>query len=163
MKFSENYISLLKAKGCNELNDSEYSPPSLRKERDRALFESYTKAIRERNFKSQAEAINYARLQPAPRFYIDGVFARMVINNMRKGEPMGVTGYYRVLKFQELYRRFMKEKDNPKYAGKPSTELCDIIVEQPAPEFYVSYRSARLIIARQREEQWLELKKKARR
>lgn len=76
---------------------------------------------------------------------------------------MGVKGESRIRKFTELYRRFQEERAKPKNASLSTLEVCNIIVEQPAPEFYISNRSARLIISRQKEKLWGEMTRKIKR
>lgn len=108
-------------------------------------------------------AVDYARLHEAPRFYIEGEFCLMVINRMRAGKPMGVTGEARVRKFRELYSRFLAEKERLGGKNVSTLQICNIIVEQPAPEFYISNRSARAIIKEQRELQCREMLRRLRR
>ena len=135
---------------------------SLRMQRDEALFEAYTRALRERNFASQSEAINFVRRGPAPRFFIDGNFCTIVIGRMRRGKPTGLKGEQRKRKFYDLYRLFLQEKAKPGNESLPVREICSRIVEMPAPEFYLNYRAASGIIARQRELKIKELEKWAR-
>ena len=124
---------------------------SLRQLRDEALFEAYTQAIRDMDFASQSEAIDYVRRNKAPRFYIDGHFCAIIIGRMQKGMPTQLKGEQRKRKFDELYRLFREEKAKPENEGVSDGEICMRIVEMPAPEFYLNYRAASGIVARQRE------------
>lgn len=124
---------------------------SLREQRDEALFEAYTQAIREKFFASQSDAIDYVRRNKAPRFYIDGHFCAIIIGRMQKGLPTQLKGEQRKRKFDELFRLFKEEKAKPENAGVSDGEICMRIVEMPAPEFYLNYRAASGIIAKERE------------
>lgn len=134
----------------------------LREERDRALFDAYSKAIGEIQFASQCEAVDYVRTHEAPRFYIDGEFCRIVINRIRNGRPMNVYCYHQIERFKELARRFEIERADPRNKNLSTLAICNIIVEQKAPEFYLSNRRAREILASQKEIRCKEMLKRAR-
>lgn len=119
-------------------------------QRDRALFETYTRALQERHFASPGEAINYVRKHPAPRFYIDGNFCAIIIGRMLKGQPTGLKGKQRERKFKELFRLYLIEAEKPENKGMPKREICSRIVEMPAPEFYLNYRATNGILTAQR-------------
>lgn len=138
------------------MSNREKKDSTLRRERDRVLFDIYADAIRHHNFVSQVEAVEYVRKCMAPRFYIDGDFCNIVINRMLRGlecEKMGPNGRR---KFAELFDRYKKMRAIPEYANLTPQAICDLIVDQPAPEFYISNRTARMVLAREKERRWKE-------
>ena len=128
-----------------------YKDTDLREQRDRAIFDAYNKALVERGFESQAEAVEYVRTHSAPRFFISAEFCAIVISRLAAGKHPGVSGYQRIRKFRELYRRYLIETDDPKNANASLREICGRIVDQEAPEFYLNFRATSEIINRQRE------------
>lgn len=136
------------------MNKREPKSTYLREERDRALFEAYTKALRNIRFNTQEEAINYVRTHEAPKFYISGEFAAYVIGRMLRGVSMGVTGIQRIKKFKELFRRFCEVKNTPRMKGLSNKDICSLLVDEPAPEFYINYRMAKGILLEQRKLVW---------
>lgn len=74
---------------------------------------------------------------------------------MRRGEPTGLKNPDKIRKFDELRARVEKYiEENPEEAekyGMPT--ICEEIVNQPAPEFYICHNTAKQIILRQRKRQ----------
>ena len=124
------------------------------------MFEAYTNALREHDFASQSEAINYVCSHGAPRFYIDAEFCAIVIGRMRRGSPTGLKGKHRLRKFNELYRLYKLERAKPGNEKSTVKEICARIVEMPAPEFYLNYRAASGIIAEQRAKKMQAIERK---
>ncbi len=121
----------------------------LKRRRDRDLFEKYACALSSKTFKTQKEAVDYVRLHPAPRFYISAQAASAYINALLSGNSVDGLSSSSLRRLKELYRRFneMRKEDNAKRMSVFS--LCQIIVEQDAPEFYIGYDHASKIICRE--------------
>lgn len=128
-----------------------YKDTDLRRQRDKAIFDAYNKALVERGFQTQSEAVEYVRTHPAPRFYISVEFCAIVISRLVAGKHPGVSGRQRIRKFRELYRRYLIETDKPENGNLSMREICGMIVDQEAPEFYLNFRATSEIINRQRE------------
>ena len=128
-----------------------YKDTDLREQRDKAIFDAYKKALAERDFQTQSEAVEYVRTHPAPRFFISAEFCAIVISRLAAGKHPGVSGHQRIRKFRELYRRYLIETDKPENASLSMREICWRIVDQEAPEFYLNFRATSEIINRQRE------------
>ena len=121
----------------------------LKKQRDRALFDSYRTALENRHFVSQHEAVDYIRRSPAPRFYISAQAAAVYINLMNSGKPLAGLNLSSRRRIREIYNRYRIMKASERYAGMSTFRICQIIVEEPAPEFYIGYELARKIICRE--------------
>lgn len=132
----------------------------LRKQRDIALFESYSKAIQEHDFANQKEAFDYVRKHAAPRFFSSNMFCESMITKMLNGQPTGLKNPQAVRKYNELFRRYKQKAEQ--YPEKTIREICAIIVDEPAPEFYLNRRITQWIIAREKKERWEEIMKKMR-
>lgn len=135
----------------------------LREERDRALFEAYNRAVATMDFESQCEAIDYARTHEAPRFYVDADFLHIVIGRIRRGVDIGVDGELSRQKFLDMYELVIQERTKPENAFLSIMDLCCMVVNMPAPSFYIGYSSARHIISKQRKLKWEEVQRRARR
>ena len=142
----------------SSLNIKQKKSLSLREERDRAVFEAYNQAITQNDFKSQDEACKYVRKMKAPRFYVSPEFCGIVIGRMLRGEPTGVDGEASKRKFNELFRRYLAYQS----VGEKATliSICYNIVYEEAPEFYLSTRSIRYIIFKEKERQCEELRRR---
>lgn len=142
----------------NELKISKKKTVYLREERDRAVFDAYNNAIKNHIFKTQEDAFDYVRTHPAPRFFIEPEFCTTVICRMLRGEPMGIKGEHQRRKFNELFRRYKGYLSA--HPGCSSIVVCSVIVNESAPEFYISNRSIRFIISKQREDKCREMQRR---
>ena len=88
---------------------------------------------------------------PSRRFWVSDIRAALVVSAMIRGEAhletMNITkrGMY-----EEIHRRVMLMlEDNP---NKTISELCSIVVAQPAPKFYITPGSAKIMVCKARKE-----------
>lgn len=132
----------------------------LRKQRDRALFESYSEAIKVHDFATQKEAYDYVRTHPAPRFFSSHLFCASMIKKMLDGVPTGLKSPQSIRKYNELFKRYLERSEQ--YPDKSIEEICAIIVDEPAPEFYLNRRITQWVIARERKEIWETMLKRTR-
>lgn len=118
----------------------------LKEMRDKALYEVYVKCLSNGSFSSQSELAEYASKQPAPQFFIESHTLSLIfgmiearislisLNSMSRKRAWTLYGMYQQWK-----------KDNP--GSTLSRErICEILVEEPAPEFYLNSETARKII-----------------
>lgn len=119
----------------------------LKQQRDAALFEAYKDALETKSFRFQRDAVNWARTHQAPRFFVSPIVCALFMSKMEKGLYIqGINASSR-RKYDELFRRFRQQKN-----ASPSSStisICEQIVEQTAPEFYIGYVLARTIINRE--------------
>lgn len=119
----------------------------LKSIRDRDLFLCYQKALKEKDFKNQWEAIEYVRKSPAPRFYISSKVCSLLLGKLFAGqklEKMHPLAYRRIKHLEKLYRGIVSGE--AKYQGLSRERICEMLVDTPAPEFYVSNIYATRII-----------------
>lgn len=119
----------------------------LKEARDRDLFLAYQKALRNNEFRNQWEAIEYIRTHPAPRFYISARECSLLLGKMFAGkrlDRMHPLCVKRINELARLYKECVRGEFGEK--GMSRERMCEIIVDMPAPEFYVSNRYATRIV-----------------
>ncbi|MBR5660576.1 MAG: hypothetical protein IKW99_03405 [Bacteroidales bacterium] len=86
------------------------------------------------------------RRQPAPRFFIDSRTASLLLGKIRSKEflmRLHPSSRRMILCLDERYARYLRE--HPKCALSRE-RVMEFLVEEPAPEFYITAESARKII-----------------
>lgn len=121
----------------------------LRKRRDRALFQAYQKALQENEFSDQREAVDYVRKNEAPRWFVSKEFCAAVISSWIRGKEFCKMRVNKRRKFQALYEIYQKLKQEFPYSSLNHLELCGVIVDLPAPEWYIDHQLASRIITEQ--------------
>lgn len=100
----------------------------------------------------QKEAERKVVAHRAECFYIQGHAAYSVLRKVFYGEtdeiPVCNANSRRM--YEEIYRRVLAKSLSPEYEGLGLRELCDIVVEEEAPEFYMSPASFRHILSMER-------------
>jgi len=122
----------------------------LKETRDRDLFACYQRALKENNFQNQWEAIEYVRRCPAPRFYISSKVCAILMGKMFAGkrlERMHPLAYKRLQHLAKMYRAYVSGEAGAK--GLSRERICEILVDMPAPEFYINNVYASRIINRE--------------
>lgn len=95
------------------------------------------------------------------RFWVSDIRAALVVSAIMRGEPVLETMWpLRREMYEEIYRRVLKlRRDFPKSS---ISELCARVVMQPAPKFYLTAGSAKMIICKARKkwvkEKWKRLR-----
>lgn len=122
-------------------------------ERDKDLYKVYLTALREQDLDSMYAAAEWCRNQPAPRFYISArslySYILRIEREYREYGTVILGGLHRlsrekVLDLYEMYYEYMKE--HPYCTDRMS--LCERLVEQPAPKFYLEVDRAYQILSR---------------
>ncbi len=119
----------------------------LKAVRDRDLFLCYQKALRECDFKNQWEAIEYVRQSPAPRFYISSKACSLLLGKIFAGQrlvKMHPLAYRRIKCLEKMYKNYVSGAAGCR--GLSRERVCEILVDMPAPEWYVSNAYATRII-----------------
>lgn len=87
---------------------------------------------------------------PSRRFWVSVERAAVVLSKMEKGDSLSQMGRTRREMFHEIYRRAKElQKKDPTLSIR---QLAIQVVYQPAPKFYLTADSARVIIYRARRE-----------
>ena len=116
----------------------------LRKEMQEALYKSYLKIYESGECETQYQAIDRARKSRAPHFFTTAKNCCYVLKLMEDGMDTGLRNPDKIRKFEELKRLADEWKQKDEYPGLLS--VCREIVEQPAPEYYICYSTAKQMI-----------------
>lgn len=94
---------------------------------------------------------------PSSRFWITEQRAAIVLGQMKRGETFPDAYPQKREMYKELYRRAEKIwKENPNMSVY---SVASIVVEQPAPSFYMSTTLCNLIISRAKRREWSKRKR----
>lgn len=132
----------MKGKGCI---------PNYSEERIDDLMTSYTSLLASYDgYIDPEELFQRVVEMPSKRFWVSAERAAIVLSNMEKGDTFDSMGRTRREMFHEIYRRAKEmQKKNPTMSIR---QLAIQVVYQPAPKFYLTAGSARVIISRVRRE-----------
>ena len=122
----------------------------LREERDRALFEAYCKALKEHDFKTSKEAVNFVRTSPAPKWFTSPDRCAAEISRLIRGMRPFVRGRVRLKKYSDLLKAYKAACADPANELCCHYAICEKIVETPAPQWYLGYKQAFDIIIREK-------------
>ena len=120
----------------------------LKRARDRALYDAYKSALKEREFRNQDEAIAYVCQHASPRFWISPENLAAEISRILQGRPTVARGPHSRRRIAVLYERYQARRMG--CPAMPRIAICEILVEEQAPEFYISRDFARQVINRHR-------------
>ena len=121
----------------------------LKSERDEALYYAYRRVIAENNYMTQREAIEAAINSEAPQFFIPSKALSLHIGRIRRNCPQPRQNMATKRKLGELYDRYVRFMEENPDTKMRHYEICEMLVEQPAPEFYISAEMAKRIIRRE--------------
>lgn len=133
----------------------------FRGQRDDDLFRAYSAAW-ERAYMND-EYVCLSRLMEevvatsAQRFYVSEERAAIVLSKMLQGQSIAHMQLQKRRMFEEIYRRFLALMQRRPYLRYQ--EAVTIVVNQPAPEFYLTIGSAIVILHRIRKRRREEARK----
>lgn len=116
------------------------------RERDEDLMRSFKEVLRDSRGLSLPQILEEATQRPTKKFWVSEGRAAIVIGAMRRGMTIDNMIPERQEMYREIYRRVCREMDaNPDLC---LTHAVRQVIEQPAPKFYLSRKSAKTIIYR---------------
>lgn len=120
-------------------------------ERNEDMMRAYMQEISRCDQIFLPQVFNRVVNMPSKRFWVSAERAAIVISNMMRGDTLSNMRPTKREMFQEIYRRVKEiQKKNPKMS---IYEMALMVVQQPAPKFYLTAGSAKVIIYRIRK-QW---------
>lgn len=121
------------------------------KERADDLMRAYNEYIASCKYILMEDVCKHVVNMPTKRFWVSGIRASLVISKMMRGEAnLNKMCATKRDMFEEIFRRVIKLRET--YPNKSISELCAIVVAQPAPKFYLTPGSARIYICKARYE-----------
>lgn len=125
-------------------------------ERSDDLMRAYDEYISACEYIRMPDVYAYIVNMPSSRFWVSGIRAALVVSAMMRGEPVldGMWPTKREM-YEEIFRRVAEmSKANPQLN---ISELCARVVCQPAPKFYLTPGSAKVMVCKARKE-WMKRK-----
>ena len=121
-----------------------YRREFLTVQRNMDLYNAYKQVVSEMNIIVLDEALELTVNSPAKRFYISadrayGVLVRWDLHGVTR-----LISDERQEMYEELHERIKELK--PLYPNTPLMHLVEMVIEQPAPKFYLKIKSAKTIL-----------------
>lgn len=129
----------------------------LRKEKDREIYSLYLKGLREQHFSNMHEAADWVRSQPASKFYISSKALVNYIGAMKHGSippKMFSSNEKKIKILYQMYLDFVASNPDCKLSRE---RICEILVDEPAPMFFICHDSCMKAILRERTRHMSEL------
>lgn len=98
---------------------------------------------------TQLEAWKKTLSHPAPRYYVTPKRAYMVLCDMVKGDFTKVDAIQENKRrmFYSMYDKLLELSQLPQFMGKSLWFICQFLVSQPAPEFYLTPNALAMIFS----------------
>lgn len=122
----------------------------MRQEKDHELYLTYLRGLRVCHFSSMHEAADWVRSQPASKFYISSKSLVNSIAEILRGENSFNSGSLRdkkILLLYDMYQSFLAEHPESNLSRE---KICEILVDSPAPRFYIGHESCLKALLRER-------------
>ena len=115
-------------------------------ERNAELYALYRKFMRETN-STHSEAVRAAVNSPASRYWVSPNYLYRMITNKRHGESHSPLRRMKKSSLYDcLYSDFLKMKEQPLCRDLSMEAICDLLVNRPAPSFFLSEKRGDEII-----------------
>lgn len=119
----------------------------FKQERDNDLINVYRLAMKSAKYPvNLTEVLTHVVNSPSKRFWVSSERASNVISEMYAGKDLSGMKLNKRLMFREIFRIVKQMKDLPQYRNCRLSELVSTAIEQPAPRFYITPESAKIII-----------------
>ncbi len=119
-------------------------------ERNRNILDAFHREVSSCKHVDIPNVFNSIVNKPSCRFWVSPERASVVINRMIHGDTLSSMKPNKREMYKEIFRRVQKmRKSNP---DAPIRRLVSIIVEEPAPKFYLTAESAKVIYYRSKAE-----------
>ena len=126
-------------------------------ERLENLMRVYDDYIMSCDYIRMPEVYAYIAKAPADRFYVSDARAAVVVSDMMQGKSLTDMRPLKREMFEEIGRRVMELRGlHPSWTMR---KLCAEVVGQPAPKFYITPGSAKIMVCKARK-LWIERKLK---
>ena len=129
----------------------------MKRRRDKALYRVYVKGLRNGMFTSFRNAGELVRTEHAPEFFISSREASLHIGRILSFNSLSDLHPLSRVRIWELFSRYIAYLESHPGTTLTRERILDDIVEEEAPEFYVTAEMARKIImeeSRRRRESW---------
>lgn len=138
------------ASGCNYLLSRTVRDTGINRKRAEALYYVYRRGLAEGRFATMFEAAKWCVRQPAPYFYISSKRASILVGKLLAGEPLSKfhsSTRRMARRLHADYLRYLEEHPDNTLSRE---RIMELLVDRPAPEFYISSERARKILREER-------------
>lgn len=121
----------------------------LKRKKAEALYAVYKRGLVDGRFNSLFAAGQWCARQPAPCFYISAKRASLLLGQIFAGVSLikvNASQRRMVWELHDRYQRYLKEHPDNTLSRE---RVLEILVDEPAPEFYITGDAARKIIREQ--------------
>lgn len=105
--------------------------------RDREIMARYAQIVESESCKTQTEALTRVVNSPSSRFWVTPECVAKVLAKLHKGGDLSKMTACKRRMYTELYRRFLDKRELAEFKDMSLSRICEIIVEEQAPEFYL--------------------------
>ena len=109
------------------------------RQRNRDILRAYRQQLAKASYIVMPEIFQRVADSPASRFWVSEERAAVVVSRMLVGKPFSRMRRNKREMFEEIFRRFLVLREQ--YPDKSVYELTSIVVNQPAPKFYLTART----------------------
>lgn len=109
------------------------------RERNADLMNVFRQQLHEAKFIVMPEIFELVAKSPASRFWVSEERATVVISAMLAGKPLLKMRSNKREMFEEIFQRFLRQRQLQPHLS--TLELVSIVVNQPAPKFYLTPRT----------------------
>lgn len=127
-------------------------------QRDDNLMQCYHELLTSAKFVRMPEIYRQVVDMPAQRFWVSEERAAIVISSMMRGDKLENMRPLKREMYNEIYRRAMALREED--PTLPISQLVAQVVEQPAPKFYLTPGSAKVLICKIRKEWYYQRTKR---
>lgn len=107
--------------------------------RNEEIMQAYHRIVSSVPFIIRSDVMQLVADSPASRFWVSEERAAFVVKAMLAGRPLPRMRDTKREMFNEIFRRFLLEREKCPDASVP--ELISIVIHQPAPKFYLTPRT----------------------
>lgn len=130
------------------------------KERNDDLMKNYHQLMEQSVYISMPDIYREVVERPSSRFWVSEERAAIVVVSMLRGDDLWKMISNKKEMFREICSRVVKLRSE--HPGMTVYEACFHVVRQPAPKFYLTPGSAKVIICRAKEKWYEERKRRLR-
>lgn len=109
------------------------------RQRNRDILRAYREQLAKASYIVMPEIFQRVADSPASRFWVSEERAAVEVSRMLVGKPFSRMRRNKREMFEEIFRRFLVLREQ--YPDKSVYELTSIVVNQPAPKFYLTART----------------------
>jgi hypothetical protein len=118
----------------------------LTRKKAEALYSVYKRGLKEGRFDSMFGAASWCARQPAPCFFISSKSASLLVGKMIAGSTLSECHESQRRMVRQLYADYLRFLEENPGTSLSRERIMELLVDRPAPEFYISTDGARKML-----------------